>query len=63
MTSSITTLTVEAYPKIQQWGRPQISHCMSSAVTAQRKGGEQNILENSFIVRVCTGKGMFYTVK
>lgn len=56
MSSSIKTLTVEAYPKTQQWGSPQISHCVSSAVTAQRKGGEQNILENGFIVRVCIGR-------
>lgn len=56
MSASITTLTVEAHPKTQQWGRPQISHCVPSAVTAQRKGGEQNILGNGFIVRVCTGR-------
>lgn len=63
MASLIMTLTVEAYPKTQQWDRSQISHCVSSAVPAQRKGGEQNILENRFIVRVYTGKRMSYTVK
>lgn len=63
MPSLITTLTVEAYPKSQQWGRPQISHSVSSAVTAQRKGEEQNIREKTFIVRVCIGKEMSYLVK
>ena len=63
MASLIATLITEAYPTTQQWNRPQITHCVSGAVIAQRKGGEQNILENRFIAGACIVKGMSYMVK
>lgn len=61
--SLIAILITEACITTQQWNRPQITHCVSGTVTAQRKGGGQNILENRFIAGACIGKRMTYTLK
>lgn len=48
MASLIVVLVTEVYPTVQQWTRPQITHCVSGAITAQIKG-EQDILKTRFI--------------
>lgn len=62
MASLTVLLIAEVYPTIQQWSRPQITHRVSGAVTAQIKG-EQDILENRFIAGACIVERMSYMVK